>query len=45
VALFAVFQTSPQGIMVHASRKLQKLEDVFHSGTLGSKLGSPTPPT
>jgi NitT/TauT family transport system substrate-binding protein len=39
VALFAVFQTSPQGIMVHASRKLQKLEDVFHSGTLGLETG------
>lgn len=39
VALFAVFQTSPQGIMVHASRKLQKLEDAFHSGTLGLEMG------
>jgi NitT/TauT family transport system substrate-binding protein len=39
VALFAVFQTSPQGIMVHASRKLQKLEDVFHSGTLALETG------
>lgn len=39
VALFAVFQTSPQGIMVHASRKLQKLEDAFHSGTLGLETG------
>jgi NitT/TauT family transport system substrate-binding protein len=39
VALFAVFQTSPQGIMVHASRKLQKLEDAFHSGTLALETG------
>jgi len=39
VALFATFQTSPQGIMVHASRKLQKLEDAFHSGTLGLETG------
>ncbi|HEY3668415.1 MAG TPA: ABC transporter substrate-binding protein [Polyangiaceae bacterium] len=39
VALFAVFQTSPQGIMVHASRKLAKLEDAFHSGTLGLETG------
>jgi NitT/TauT family transport system substrate-binding protein len=39
VALFAVFQTSPQGIMVHASRKLQKLEEVFHSGTLALETG------
>ncbi len=39
VALFAVFQTSPQGVMVHASRKFQKLEDAFHSGTLGLETG------
>jgi NitT/TauT family transport system substrate-binding protein len=39
VALFAVFQTSPQGIMVHASRKLQKLEDAFHSGTVALETG------
>jgi len=39
VALFAVFQTSPQGIMVHASRRLQKLEDAFHSGTLALETG------
>ena len=39
VALFAVFQTSPQGIMVHASRKLQKLEEAFHSGTLALETG------
>jgi NitT/TauT family transport system substrate-binding protein len=41
VALFAVFQTSPLGIMVHASRKLQKLEDAFHSGTLALETGHP----
>ncbi|HYQ02940.1 MAG TPA: ABC transporter substrate-binding protein [Polyangiaceae bacterium] len=39
VALFAVFQTSPQGVMVHASRKLAKLEDAFHSGTLALETG------
>jgi NitT/TauT family transport system substrate-binding protein len=39
LALFAVFQTSPQGIMVHASRKLAKLEDAFHSGTLALETG------
>jgi len=39
LALFAVFQTSPQGIMVHASRKLGKLEDAFHSGTLALETG------
>jgi NitT/TauT family transport system substrate-binding protein len=41
VALFAVFQTSPLGIMVHASRKLQRLEDAFHSGTLALETGHP----
>jgi NitT/TauT family transport system substrate-binding protein len=30
VALFAVYQTSPNGVMVHASRHLQNLADVFH---------------
>ena len=39
VALFAVFQTSPQGIMVHASRKLRKLEEAFRSGTLALETG------
>jgi NitT/TauT family transport system substrate-binding protein len=39
VALFAVFQTSPQGIMVHSSRKLEKLEDAFQSGTLALETG------
>lgn len=39
VALFAVYQTSPQGIMVHGSRKLTKLEDAFHSGTLALETG------
>src|SRR6266576_5499457 len=32
VALFAVFQTNPQGIMVHASRKLSSLADLFKVG-------------
>jgi NitT/TauT family transport system substrate-binding protein len=39
VAVFAVFQTSPQGIMVHASRKLRQLEDAFHGGTLALETG------
>lgn len=39
VALFAVYQTSPQGIMVHASRKLPKLDDAFRSGTLALETG------
>ncbi|HEY4159306.1 MAG TPA: ABC transporter substrate-binding protein [Polyangiaceae bacterium] len=39
VAVFATFQKSPQGIMVHASRKLATLEDAFHSGTLALETG------
>jgi NitT/TauT family transport system substrate-binding protein len=39
VAIFATFQTSPQGIMVHASRKLTALKDAFHSGTLAIEPG------
>jgi NitT/TauT family transport system substrate-binding protein len=39
VAIFATFQTSPQGIMVHASRKLESIADVFRSGTLAIEPG------
>jgi NitT/TauT family transport system substrate-binding protein len=39
VAVFATFQTSPQGIMVHASRQLGGLRDVFQSGTLAIEPG------
>lgn len=42
VALFAVFQNNPQGIMVHASRKLTSLGDLFKSGgTLALQRGLP----
>lgn len=41
VALFAVFQTNPQGIMVHASRKLRSLSDVLKGGTLAIQRGLP----
>ena len=41
VALFAVFQNNPQGIMVHASRKLKDLGDVFKSGTVALQRGLP----
>ncbi len=35
VALFAVYQTCPQGIMVHKARNFQSIADVFsHAGTL-----------
>src|SRR5882672_1777887 len=32
VAVFATFQTAPQGIMVHASRHFESLEEVFRDG-------------
>src|SRR5437763_5177265 len=35
VAVFAVYQTSPQGIMVHKARGFKTIQDVFtHEGTL-----------
>jgi NitT/TauT family transport system substrate-binding protein len=40
VAIFATFQTSPQGIMVHASRGLKSLDDL-RSGTLAAEPGAP----
>jgi NitT/TauT family transport system substrate-binding protein len=39
VAVFAVFQNNPLGIMVHASRKLISLADVFTSGTVAMQRG------
>lgn len=42
VALFAVFQNNPQGIMVHASRKLASLADLFKvPGTVALQRGLP----
>jgi NitT/TauT family transport system substrate-binding protein len=41
VGLFAVFQTNPQGIMAHASRKLESIEDVLKGGTLAIQSGLP----
>ena len=42
VALFAVYQTSPQGIMTRASRGFKTLADVFtHKGTLAIERGLP----
>jgi NitT/TauT family transport system substrate-binding protein len=41
VALFAVFQNNPQGIMAHASRKLKDLGDVFKNGTVALQKGLP----
>src|SRR5690242_3016529 len=41
VALFAVFQKNPMGIMAHASRKLKSIEDVLKGGTLAMQSGLP----
>ncbi len=41
VALFAVYQTAPQGIMVHKARGFTKLDDVFaNAGTLEAEDAS-----
>lgn len=41
VALFAVFQNCPQGIMVHASRNLASIADVLKNGTVALQRGLP----
>lgn len=41
VALFAVFQNCPQGIMAHASRHLNAIGDVLKDGTLAIQRGLP----
>jgi NitT/TauT family transport system substrate-binding protein len=41
VGLFAVFQTNPQGIMAHASRHPETIEDVLKGGTLAIQSGLP----
>jgi NitT/TauT family transport system substrate-binding protein len=41
VALFAVFQNCPQGIMTHASRHLASIGDVVKGGTLAIQRGLP----
>ncbi|MGZ5279310.1 MAG: ABC transporter substrate-binding protein, partial [Pseudobdellovibrionaceae bacterium] len=42
VAIFAVYQTNPQGIMTHAARNFTKIEEVFKSdGTLLWQSGLP----
>jgi NitT/TauT family transport system substrate-binding protein len=41
VALFAVFQDSPTGIMAHASRNLTSIADVLKDGTLALESGLP----
>jgi NitT/TauT family transport system substrate-binding protein len=42
VAVFAVYQTSPQGIMTRASRGFTNISDIFtHPGTLAMEKGLP----
>jgi NitT/TauT family transport system substrate-binding protein len=41
VALFAVFQNCPQGIMAHASRHLASVGEVVKEGTLAIQRGLP----
>ncbi len=42
VALFAVYQTNPQGIMTHSARGFSSIEDVFKSpGILAMQRGLP----
>jgi NitT/TauT family transport system substrate-binding protein len=41
VALFAVFQNCPQGIMAHASRHLASIGDVLKEGTVALQRGLP----
>lgn len=41
VAVFATYQTFPQGIMVHAARKLTRIEQAFQSGTIALQTGVP----
>lgn len=41
VAVFAAFQTSPQAVMVHASRRLASLGEAFASGTVALEPGLP----
>lgn len=41
VALFAVYQNCPQGIMARESRKLKAIEDVLKEGTVALQRGLP----
>ena len=41
VGLFAVFETSPLGLMVHAERKVSSVADLVKSGTLAVEKGLP----
>jgi NitT/TauT family transport system substrate-binding protein len=41
VALFSIYQTSPQAIMAHASRGAKTIKDLLGSGTLAMEPGLP----
>ncbi|MFI5381379.1 MAG: ABC transporter substrate-binding protein [Tepidisphaerales bacterium] len=41
VAIFAAYQTCPQGIMVHAARGLKTMDEVFAAGQLAIEPGLP----
>jgi NitT/TauT family transport system substrate-binding protein len=42
VALFAVYQTNPQGLMTHAKRGFKSIGDIFsHPGTVAMQRGLP----
>lgn len=42
VAIFAVFQTNPQGVLTHAERGFESLADVFrNAGTIAMQKGLP----
>lgn len=41
IPLFAVYQTSPQAIMAHASRGVKSIKDVLSSGTIALEPGLP----
>ena len=39
VAVYATYQTHPQGLMVHQSRKIERIDQIFRSGTLAVETG------
>jgi NitT/TauT family transport system substrate-binding protein len=39
--IFATYQTCPQGIMVHSSRGMKSIADIFSGGTLAMEPGLP----
>lgn len=41
VALYSIYQTSPQGIMAHSSRGAKTIKDLLGSGTLAMEPGLP----